>query len=103
RARARTNVLTLSLHDALPIYEKAAEPRQCLRCGLRAHSWRRRARPRRSAAQGSRHERDRPLLARGEILELRFSAVELVVAKNERDRKSTRLNPRHSQISYSVC
>src|SRR5205814_4041706 len=41
-----------------------AEPRQCLRCGLRAHSWRRRARPRRSAAQGSRHGRAAAGLAR---------------------------------------
>src|SRR2546430_10139023 len=60
---ATTEIYTLPLHDALPIY--CSEP----------PSWPRRPRPRRD-----RRDRTSP----------------------ERDRKSTRLNSSHSQISYAV-
>src|SRR5688572_31683170 len=66
---APTEIYTLSLHDALPIYG-------------------RRGRPRRAGAAAGRYGRGR---AAGEESGLR-----------QGDRKSTRLNSSHSQISYAV-
>src|SRR5438270_1401078 len=67
--RGATQIYTLSLHDALPIYD--AVRAQVHRCRRLAHTA--------TAGEGSRQER-------GGIL----------------DRKSTRLNSSHSQISYAV-
>src|SRR3712207_8410212 len=77
---ATTEIYTLSLHDALPI---------CGRCGW----WRRRptlgrivpGRAREDARRNNKAERaDRP------------------ARSAERDRKSTRLNSSHANISYAV-
>src|SRR2546430_7372057 len=67
---ATTEIYTLSLHDALPIYP----------------------RPRRAAGDFHRSRRRR-LAAIGHIHRRRQHA---------QDRKSTRLNSSHSQISYAV-
>src|SRR2546430_6776224 len=70
---ATTEIYTLSLHDALPIFLRRA----------------------------------RGDVARREVAEARILALEVVVALAlgnlvRRDRKSTRLNSSHSQISYAV-
>src|SRR5256886_7654889 len=73
---ATTEIYTLSLHDALPIS-------RCGRCPARpcrVHSAGRRS-PRGSTPSASRSRRRR---------------------RASRDRKSTRLNSSHSQISYAV-
>src|SRR2546430_4944641 len=80
---ATTEIYTLSLHDALPICAEAPST------GCSPHSDRRRrawdsARPECSSARDRRRER-RPNIRR-----------------DRRDRKSTRLNSSHSQISYAV-
>src|SRR2546430_4324496 len=75
---ATTEIYTLSLHDALPIY---ASPEG----GLALHL--------------ERQER----AVRGEprvLLEVRSASV--VAVAHLQDRKSTRLNSSHSQISYAV-
>src|SRR2546427_7984991 len=69
---ATTEIYTLSLHDALPISQRSRRPRH----GHRANQPPTRVRE---------HER-RDLLER----------------RSRRDRKSTRLNSSHSQISYAV-
>src|SRR2546430_4047881 len=63
---ATTEIYTLSLHDALPIYALVSRPRCC--------------RLRREGVRRGRPPRPR----------------------TPRDRKSTRLNSSHSQISYAV-
>src|SRR2546430_12483100 len=68
---ATTEIYTLSLHDALPIY--LSHPRPQVRQG--------------DAAAESR---------------LRFNFKRGELAPFDRDRKSTRLNSSHSQISYAV-
>src|SRR2546430_7296095 len=73
---ATTEIYTLSLHDALPISTAAGEPRPTTTAPARRPGRRRRRRATRSTR--SRHTRPR-------------------------DRKSTRLNSSHSQISYAVC
>src|SRR2546430_13697746 len=81
---ATTEIYTLSLHDALPISglpQSADERARCLG---------------RRAAQGDSHlgcHRRRSCRGRGGRYRARDSA---------RDRKSTRLNSSHSQISYAV-
>src|SRR5206468_11099694 len=92
---ATTETYTLSLHDALPI----SRPRGLRRrggggaddVGLRIR--RRRSVPRRDAQQ-RHHERDRR--ARGRHRQ------RLASARGRGDRKSTRLNSSHDQISYAV-
>src|SRR2546430_13650111 len=69
---ATTEIYTLSLHDALPIYGSSACPRR-VRCV------------------------DRGLL--GEAIDRWPLLVEMPCSS---DRKSTRLNSSHSQISYAV-
>src|SRR2546430_12042856 len=79
---ATTEIYTLSLHDALPICTAAGAAPAFRRC----------------AAAGCR----RRLFTRdlGEVLRTRgTSAARHPV---DRDRKSTRLNSSHSQISYAV-
>src|SRR2546430_7327566 len=68
---ATTEIYTLSLHDALPIYGRTA-PR-CVVCSCAA-----------------------PAHYRGGL----YANAQLVM--RVRDRKSTRLNSSHSQISYAV-
>src|SRR5205085_12520672 len=68
---ATTDIYTLSLHDALPIWTSGTGPGPCRRRGSR---W-----PRSSSPRG---RRSRPTATS--------------------DRKSTRLNSSHSQISYGV-
>src|SRR2546430_12819323 len=71
---ATTEIYTLSLHDALPIWERAVEPRRLSETT--------------EGPVGRRRRTDRPRLDR---------------RRAERpDRKSTRLNSSHSQISYAV-
>src|SRR3712207_8943427 len=79
---ATTEIYTLSLHDALPIWRRC-RPR-CGRCR------RRRAHP----AGGGRLPRARRVGRR-----LRMAVVRVV---SDRDRKSTRLNSSHANISYAV-
>src|SRR2546427_2414872 len=71
---ATTEIYTLSLHDALPISTRPRPARA--RCAARGA--RRAPRPGVAAAQGASSE------------------------TTPRDRKSTRLNSSHSQISYAV-
>src|SRR5688572_32536470 len=87
-----TDIYTLSLHDALPIFERrrpqdhsagahaAFEHRRHRAVELRQHL-------------GILHRRDLPVLVDPDRRE---------VAAARRDRKSTRLNSSHSQISYAV-
>src|SRR2546430_6809339 len=70
---ATTEIYTLSLHDALPIYR--ARCPGCCRCRCRDRS----------------APRPRPPGSRGRGAE-----------RSLQDRKSTRLNSSHSQISYAV-
>src|SRR5205085_11366264 len=93
----------LSLHDALPIYGGRARP-AALRPHARAPHDRRLARARRGdhgrrgpPSGGARDPRpaDRRRPRRGD-------AAEGAPEQLARDRKSTRLNSSHSQISYAV-
>src|SRR2546430_12938189 len=70
---ATTEIYTLSLHDALPIY--------------RSHASEYKSRPRRVGAGADARCAD---------------VREMVRAERPVDRKSTRLNSSHSQISYAV-
>src|SRR3712207_8533709 len=76
---ATTEIYTLSLHDALPISRPG-------------HRRRHRARGRRGGAGNAR----RPVRAR------RLPDGERDLDEHERDRKSTRLNSSHANISYAV-
>src|SRR3712207_6954233 len=85
---ATTEIYTLSLHDALPIFAA-----QRLREGLGLHD----------ARDGQRVHRDRVRV----VLDLVRVAVRVFVALGGRrvereDRKSTRLNSSHANISYAV-
>src|SRR2546430_17574377 len=95
---APTGISTLSLPDALPIYHRpprAADPGQAARA--RARSDRDRAWPR---IQGQSAGMTPPWWARvrDELLRIRYR----LLLVNGQDRKSTRLNSSHSQISYAV-
>src|SRR5688572_32779066 len=81
-ATATTEIYTLSLHDALPISERDARARNLGRGCAGA-----------SAARGA-GEAEPEAAARGD----RGGSG----GANARDRKSTRLNSSHSQISYAV-
>src|SRR2546430_10147849 len=75
---ATTEIYTLSLHDALPI--SACVRTRCVTRGLR----------------------ERRLVARGYSSRSAFVFGENSVWNSSTDRKSTRLNSSHSQISYAV-
>src|SRR3712207_7959448 len=80
---ATTEIYTLSLHDALPISSRVSAPAR--RPRRRAHE-----RARRRQRRSGRHLRDRPVdHPRGDVLGVQ-------------DRKSTRLNSSHANISYAV-
>src|SRR2546430_10660102 len=80
---ATTEIYTLSLHDALPIWRRPDYAAAVLGADLRG---------RRARHHDSRHD---PLHGRGGILRSHLH-------HGRRDRKSTRLNSSHSQISYAV-
>src|SRR5688572_33257234 len=74
---ATTEIYTLSLHDALPIY----------------------------GAPDSARESDNLIASiakRGNAMQRAFDTGTIVLGKRTQDRKSTRLNSSHSQISYAV-
>src|SRR3712207_4784904 len=79
---ATTEIYTLSLHDALPIWRQQGLPRR----GPRG------PRPARRGRDGQGHRRQRP----------RLRAVRRRPARVREDRKSTRLNSSHANISYAV-
>src|SRR2546430_17153119 len=79
---ATTEIYTLSLHDALPI---------CPQCG-----------PRRTGHVASIEFRRRALLQRLEGARSPHQALGGEPDVANADRKSTRLNSSHSQISYAV-
>src|SRR2546427_8907975 len=76
---ATTEIYTLSLHDALPICDDGRD-RDLLVAPL----------PQGGGRPGSKKLHLRPVLGEG------------VAGNKEADRKSTRLNSSHSQISYAV-
>src|SRR2546430_9863749 len=75
---ATTEIYTLSLHDALPIFERGANG------GLEPH------------------EEETLVLRRNELLVESRRGEHARREGHQRDRKSTRLNSSHSQISYAV-
>src|SRR5688572_33117880 len=75
---ATTEIYTLSLHDALPIFIR---PSSAVYCAMRSH-----------AVAASSSDRNDSLA----------SVASAVPSTRWRDRKSTRLNSSHSQISYAV-
>src|SRR5688572_31607585 len=80
---ATTKIYTLSLHDALPISNSAEAVkwlREAVATGFLAY----------------------PLFERDALLDKIRKAPEFVHFMTELDRKSTRLNSSHSQISYAV-
>src|SRR5438105_12311550 len=87
-ATATTQIYTLSLHDALPICERAPEAR----ARRRAHLWRRTLlrEPVRQGRTGVRRRHRR-------LQQLRPARD-----APDGDRKSTRLNSSHEWISYAV-
>src|SRR2546430_9255867 len=85
---ATTEIYTLSLHDALPIYRRRASD-----SGTRPA---RRARTAASPRPPSRRPRACPAAGRSPRARTRDAL------RGRRDRKSTRLNSSHSQISYAV-
>src|SRR3712207_8413593 len=80
---ATTEIYTLSLHDALPILREAGAP---------AHEDARQAPPERQ-----RRDRDEP--ERERALDVERLADDVRAGE---DRKSTRLNSSHANISYAV-
>src|SRR3712207_8563734 len=81
---ATTEIYTLSLHDALPISEPLATA----------------ARLARRAAVGRDRRRRQSLLVAGRPLHRLYRRGEAQEARQ--DRKSTRLNSSHANISYAV-
>src|SRR2546430_13275578 len=79
---ATTEIYTLSLHDALPISQRPGRSARRLRrhgtCGAQGRPWR--------AGENLGRDREAALQCR----------------RGAQDRKSTRLNSSHSQISYAV-
>src|SRR5256885_16997730 len=85
---ATTEIYTLSLHDALPIWRCRAD---VSRHAIVGDVLRRDARRRRVAEEGRRARRDSRAAANGDAR-----------GHARRDRKSTRLNSSHLVISYAV-
>src|SRR5438034_3198833 len=88
--RARQEIFSLSLHDALPICKGASIPRRPSDCVL---IWRS---SRRSIAQTATLCCCRPAITRS------ITHAGLNIARRPRDRKSTRLNSSHTVSSYAV-
>src|SRR3712207_7185792 len=91
---ATTEIYTLSLHDALPIFDHVPQLADISGPGIGQQPAHRRFAEARPAfpAQLERHS------AREMVGEDR----DVAVAVAERDRKSTRLNSSHANISYAV-
>src|SRR3712207_7137108 len=87
---ATPEIYTLSLHDALPIFEGA--PRPLRRTGHRLDGA--------FAIEGAQGDRRAHVVA--ERLRDPQHVVEMVRTDGEQDRKSTRLNSSHANISYAV-
>src|SRR2546430_10498177 len=83
---ATTEIYTLSLHDALPIYVRAGRD----------------ADPAHLRGQRVRHEIAREVGGRDDVELVGPGEDLLEEGVGDRDRKSTRLNSSHSQISYAV-
>src|SRR5206468_11457580 len=96
---ATTDIYTLSLHDALPISVLRAE--QLRAAGDRRRRRRRSLRARREAVRGvePRAGSVRRVPARAAPAD---SVHQRRARRAARDRKSTRLNSSHDQISYAV-
>src|SRR2546430_6186132 len=84
---ATTEIYTLSLHDALPIsvQQDAGCDKIC-----------------RSPGNDGKSSRQEPGPGKGEGPETMKTGLSTALDPNRRDRKSTRLNSSHSQISYAV-
>src|SRR2546430_9819554 len=80
---APTEIYTLSLHDALPIFCRAVHPVKCDR----------------NMSSDARNVNDR---SRSLLLHDRNYRLHRLHRAEQVDRKSTRLNSSHSQISYAV-
>src|SRR3712207_8488458 len=76
---ATTEIYTLSLHDALPIFETTVSPSSTAATAARGSS-------------GNHHTRGRPVRGSGAR----------IGSRPRPDRKSTRLNSSHANMSYSV-
>src|SRR3712207_7330338 len=85
---ATTEIYTLSLHDALPIYARAGAERARAAGGQRTVKTRTHS-----------HARS---LASLKSLALATLALALFAHASAEDRKSTRLNSSHANISYAV-
>src|SRR2546430_12692492 len=77
---ATTEIYTLSLHDALPIYSRRTEDHGCQAVRVCLYD----------------------ILLKSWGLQLHISLRDRVALPQPLDRKSTRLNSSHSQISYAV-
>src|SRR5690554_7509017 len=85
-ATATTEIYTLSLHDALPIWFRKTCRRGCLRAFVECGSHRPRGTPQLLGVRRSRTQ----------------GASSFGTSILRRDRKSTRLNSSHVRISYAV-
>src|SRR5690606_41241930 len=88
---ATTNIHTLSLHDALPIFEQTINP--ALGVGTCAPG---------RGITGLRRVQQAGAVASGAELAVDFFAAACRTTGRRRDRKSTRLNSSHVKISYAV-
>src|SRR5688572_32632661 len=86
-----TEIYTLSLHDALPIYNNDTERWRRRHIGCVRQAQNRKGQYRNS--QNQVQARDQNILNLQE---------QILALQNNPDRKSTRLNSSHSQISYAV-
>src|SRR3712207_8514657 len=77
---ATTEIYTLSLHDALPIFVRRGQVGQ------------------RGVAPGESPDD----IAPGRVGQRREDSREVLLVVHDRDRKSTRLNSSHANISYAV-
>src|SRR2546430_8266263 len=92
---APPEIYTLPLHDALPISNRRAYPEKIEE---KTPGWLRRF----YARVGSQGAEGLGTLSNDDILAVVGILVELRNGRGEIDRKSTRLNSSHSQISYAV-
>src|SRR2546427_12346478 len=99
---ATTEIYTLSLHDALPISSRRRHPQYSIRATERGQLRRMQQEAARSrrATVGRRRYND---AEQDGIVAAPSRDEAVVLVPHERaDRKSTRLNSSHSQISYAV-
>src|SRR5690349_25177912 len=89
---ATTEIYTLSLHDALPIFVRQALPVHGVQHGMAGAVGRGAGALNRRLAEVSRHA------AEGALVDLALARAR----EGHADRKSTRLNSSHVEISYAV-